>query len=137
MVMDNIFSTFNVSASGLVSQRKRLDFIANNIANINTTRTEAGGPYQPRDLIFSELLSSETDKLSGVNFEEVISTKDPKLVFDPSHPDANEDGYVAYPDINMIDEMVSMMQATRAYEANIQVITSAKAMMARSFEILK
>lgn len=135
--MDSVFNCFNVSSSGLASQRQRLDVIASNIANINTTRTPEGGPYKRKDVAFSEILSDEFGRFGGVALEEVETGSEPRKVFDPSHPDAAADGYVSYPDIDLVSEMVDMIHATRAYEANIQVLTSAKSMITKSFELLK
>lgn len=137
MMIDNVFSSIGISASGMTAQRRRLDFIANNIANVNTTRTPDGGPYKRKDVTFIEHLENYSGKLQGVDFQEAEINEDPKMVFDPSHPDANEEGYVAYPNINMVEEMVNMMSAVRAYEANVQVTTAAKDMITRSFDILR
>lgn len=138
MEIGSVFSSFGISSSALTAQRKRLDFIANNLANVNTTRTADGGPYKRQDIVFKEKAGDDVHSLGGVGFEEaVFKDIEPKRVFDPSHPDAKEDGFVEYPEINAVNEMVNMIQATRAYDANVQVFTSAKAMMTKAFDILK
>lgn len=129
------FSSIDISASGLFAQRKRLDAIANNIANATTTRTDAGGPYKKQEVIFKSRAAYEEGS-GGVEVEGVVeSAAPPKMIYDPSNPDAGPDGRVAMPDINIVDEMVDMITATRAYEANIQAIQSAKTMTAKALEI--
>ncbi len=145
--MDNFFSGFRVSGSGLSAQRTRLNTISSNIANINTTRTNEGGPYKKKDVIFQaipdtksfgEVLGvssprSEIDRVQVVDIQESKSM--PLLKYEPNHVDANKDGYVAYPNINMMEEMTNMMQATRAYEANVSALQAAKDMALASLEI--
>lgn len=125
-----MFSAFDVSTSGLVAQRARLNAISSNLANMSTTRNEAGelSPYQPRHVVFQTDDSVTTSgggsgvKVSSVQIADVA----PRLKHMPGHPDANEDGYVAFPNINMVTEFVDAMEATRAYEANIGVIETTK-----------
>lgn len=130
------FSSIDISASGLSAQRVRLDAIANNIANANTTRTDKGGPYKKQEVIF-RAHAGETDPTGGgVQVEAVVDSADPpKLVHDPSHPDADANGNVAMPNINMVEEMVDMISATRAYEANVQAISAARTMENKALEI--
>jgi len=136
-----IFSSMEISASGLTAERLRLETIANNLANINTTRTAEGGPYRRQTLVFAEKLKKAIGSPSkfrgaGVQVVEIVHDPgEPRLVYDPSHPDAREDGYVAYPDINVVNEMVDMITATRAYEANITAINAAKTMALKALEI--
>lgn len=138
MEIGSVFTSFGISSSALTAQRKRLDYIANNLANVNTTRTAEGGPFKRQDIVFTEKAGDDVSSLRGVDFEEAdLSDLKPKRVFDPSHPDAKEDGFVEFPDINVVNEMVNMIKATRAYDANIQVFTSSKAMMTKAFDILK
>ena len=129
------FSSIDISTSGLFAQRVRMDVIANNIANATTTRTESGGPYRKQEVIFRTHSSDDGDK-SGVEVEAIVeSTDPPKMVYDPSNPDAGADGMVAMPDVNIMEEMVDMIAATRAYEANVTAINSARAMVAKALEI--
>jgi len=145
--MSEFFSGFRVSGSGLSAQRTRLNSISSNIANINTTRTPQGGPYQKKEVVFQaipdaknfgEILSSANPKsqIERVQVVDVISdNKSPILKYEPNHPDANSEGYVAYPNINLMEEMTNMIQATRAYEANVSALQSAKDMALASLEI--
>ena len=122
----------------------RLELISSNLANINTTRTAEGGPYQRKDVVFKaaqtsfrSILDDElAGKTPGVSVDRIY--KDPRpfsLKFEPNHPDADASGYVAYPNINLIEEMVNMISATRSFEANISVLEAAKTMSMRSIEI--
>lgn len=138
------FDTMRISASGLTAERLRMDTIASNIANVNTTRTEDGGPYRRRTAVFQENLETEINKQTG-NLEKVgkgikavgIIEDDSPLqsVYDPSHPDANEDGYVMMPNVNILNEMVDMISATRAYEANVTAVNATKGMLLKALEI--
>lgn len=167
MKVDKLFSGLNVSALGLSAQRKRMNAIANNIANAETTRTEDGTPYRrkivsmqsagnqsfvnafeaqtsaiPLDVTESGHLPTgqfqfrEVESLpGGVEANEVEDSSDFKLIHDPTHPDADENGYVKMPNVNIVTEMVDMMSASRAYEANITVINAQKQMAKDSLEI--
>lgn len=144
-----VFSSFEISGSGLTAQRLRMDVVANNIANVNTTRTAAGGPYQRQRVVFEPRreeaqfllpLAGEAKQRQrlGQGVRVVAVAPDPsapKMVYDPGHPDANAQGYVAMPNITLVNEMVDMISATRAYEANIAAINSAKSMAAKALEI--
>lgn len=146
-----LFNSFAISASGLTAERLRMDVISNNIANVNTTRTEAGGPYQRQRVIFEprgEKLNFmfpaifEKNKMikqfQGVRVTGITDDPNPpKLVYEPGHPDANADGYVAMPNVNIVKEMVDMISATRAYEANVTSLNSAKQMAAKALDILR
>jgi len=130
------FSSIDISASGLYAQRKRMDVIANNIANATTTRTEKGGPYRKQEVVFQAHSGKYEPGNGGVEVEAVVESADPpKMVYDPSHPDAGPDGMVAMPNVNIIEEMVDMITATRAYEANVQAINAARLMAAKALEI--
>lgn len=139
----DIFSAFKISASGLSAQRIRMNVIASNLANINTTRTPEGGPYKKKGVVFAavpvfrELLDSELGKnLKGVKAVNIVESKNqPIQVFDPSHPDADDKGYVYMPNINSIEEMINMLSAARSYEANITAINAAKNMAVKALEI--
>ncbi|HDP69606.1 MAG TPA: flagellar basal body rod protein FlgC [Actinobacteria bacterium] len=127
----SLFSTFDVSASGLTANRVWMDTIANNVSNINTTRTPEGGPYKRQQVVLSSKGTGEGVRVAGI----VRNEGQPRLVYDPQHPDADESGYVAMPDINIVTEMVNMVAATRAYEANVTVIGAAKSMSMKALEI--
>lgn len=139
-----IFDTMRISASGLTAERLRMDTIASNIANVNTTRTEEGGPYRRKVAVFRENLETEINKQTG-NIERVsrgvkavgVVEDDSPLqsVYDPGHPDADEKGYVMMPNVNILNEMVDMIAATRAYEANVTAINATKSMMLKALEI--
>lgn len=138
--MDLLSPTLEISGSGLRAQRLRLDAIASNLANATTTHTEEGGPYKRRSVVlapdvlesdFGSTLAALSDEgaRSGVRVAEIVSDEsEPRKVFEPGHPDADADGYVAYPNINQVTEMVDLMTATRAYEANVQAINATKRM---------
>jgi flagellar basal-body rod protein FlgC len=140
----DFFTAFDISASGLSSQRVRLNTISSNLANINTTRTPEGGPYRRKDVVFSAVEQKNSfdnmlkDKVKAVKVEEVIEDSRPfKFVYDPYHPDANKDGYVSYPNIDMVEEMVNMMSASRLYEANINAIKTTNKMAQKALLIGK
>jgi flagellar basal-body rod protein FlgC len=142
--MDFLIS-LKVSASGLTAQRTRMDIIASNLANINTTRTPEGGPYRKKSPVFTAVIAGNlsdasrlqvVDNLREVRVTDIVEDKrEPKMVFDPSHPDANTGGYVAMPNVNLMEEMVDMISATRAYEANITAISNSKSMAQRALDI--
>lgn len=134
-----MFDNFKVSASGMEAQRVRLNAIASNLANVNTTRGENGEPYRKKDVVFEAVSASPsgTDKgLVPVKVKGVIKDQRPfKVVHSPGHPDADKDGNLKLPNINPIEEMVNMLSAIRAYESNIQAFKSSKDMMAKALEI--
>lgn len=141
----SMFRVFRIAASGLTAERLRMDTIANNLANANTTRTEEGGPYRRQVPVFAPILDravSRGGRLghgstgAGVQVVGVMSDPSPpRLVYDPQHPDANADGYVEMPNVHVVKEMVDLITATRAYEANIAALNSAKSMAQRALEI--
>lgn len=138
MAIRALFSVLDISASGLTAQRRKIDIIANNIANANTTRTPEGGPYKRKYISFVPKIDPETGQEMGVEIGQIYTDPTaPRMVYDPSHPDANEKGYVVFPNVNIIREMVDMIQATRAYEANITVLNATKDMIMKSLEIAK
>jgi flagellar basal-body rod protein FlgC len=138
-MLDNI-SAIDVATGGIRAQRIRMNIIANNIANAQTTRTAEGGPFRRQLALFKgESLGQQfnTDKF-GVSVTKVMDDTSPfRQVYDPGHPDANEDGIVLYPNVNLSVEMINMLSAQRAYEANIDVITSSKRMGAKALEIIQ
>ncbi|MEM8864202.1 MAG: flagellar basal body rod protein FlgC [Planctomycetota bacterium] len=135
-----MYSAFDVSTSGLVAQRTRLNAISSNLANISTTRDEYGqaNPYQPRFVTFAtDAGVSTSGGGNGVRVATVEhSAEPPNMKYQPGHPDANQDGYVAYPSIDMTTEMVDALEATRAYEANIGVIEITKDLGAQTLRII-
>jgi flagellar basal-body rod protein FlgC len=145
--MADFMSGLRVSASGMAAQRMRMNTISSNIANINTTRTPEGGPYRRKDVVFEsmpdarnfgEILGADSPKadIQRVQVTDVLSDKKaPLMKYEPDHPDANADGYVAYPNINLMEEMTNMIQATRSYEANVSTLQAAKDMAMSSLEI--
>lgn len=131
----------------MAAQRARMNSISSNIANINTTRTPEGGPYRRKDVVFTAMPDAKS-------FGDILSVNDPKadfnrvqvtdvvydkkapiLKYDPTHPDANEEGYVAFPNVNLMEEMTNMIQASRSYEANVQAIQATKDMALSALEI--
>jgi len=131
----------------MAAQRARMNTISSNLANINTTRTAEGGPYRRKDVVFTampdtksfgEVLNVDDPKadFSRVQVTDVVyDKKAPLLKYEPHHPDANEEGYVAYPNINMMEEMTNMVQAQRSYEANVQAVQATKDMALSALEI--
>jgi flagellar basal-body rod protein FlgC len=117
----DIFKSMNIAATALTAERLRMDVIANNIANANTTRTKKGGPYIRQRVIFEE---RKQGGVRVVSIEEDPSP--PRLVYDPHHPDADKEGYVRFPNVDILHEMVDMITATRAYEANCATIRCAR-----------
>ena len=137
------------AGSALTAQRLRMDVISSNLANSEATSTPEGGPYKRERVVFGPVLRDSLSKLSssadsiangamngGVEVKRIVQDDEaPRLVFDPTHPDANEDGFVAYPNVDMITEMTDMLSASRSYEANITIVNVAKAMAQRALEI--
>jgi len=164
MKLENMFTALNISASGLSAQRKKLDAISSNIANINTTRTEDGTPYQrkvvevrakeipsferylqqtrlqltvtrPEHIPLKKIITNRPTAESGVEAEVKSVKQDYRKVYDPNHPDADENGYVYYPNINVVSEMVDMITASRAYEANLNLIETSKRLAKETLNI--
>lgn len=134
----NLFRSFDISASGMSAERLRMDTIANNLANVNTTRTAQGGPYRRQMVLFEERLAEVLGqaKGAGVRVRAIVEDDDPpRLEYNPSHPDADERGYVHLPNVNVVTEMVDMINASRAYEANVTAINAAKSMALKALEI--
>ncbi len=146
-----LFQSFNISASGMTAQQFRADIIAENLANVNTTRTEAGTTYRRKVVSFQEKGVNRFDRYltesrkrgshigNGVKVVEVIedTTSDFIMEYDPSHPDADENGYVSYPNVNLVTEMTNLIDASRAYEANITAFDASKAMAQAGLQIGK
>ncbi|EAJ0057560.1 flagellar basal body rod protein FlgC [Campylobacter jejuni] len=159
-------SDFDISGYGLSAQRFRMSVISSNIANVNTTRTAEGGPYRRREVIFKatdfdKLLNEQINKdnnflkyenplndpnspeeakpaIQSVVVDKVVrDDKDFRMKYDPSHPDANAEGYVAYPNVNPVIEMADLIEATRAYQANVSAFTSAKTIAQSAIDLLR
>lgn len=130
-----LISTLRVSSSGLSAERLRMDLIADNLANANTTRTPDGQPYRRKVAIFQPITPTPSMP-GGVRVAQIAEdTTPPRLVYEPGHPDADANGYVAYPNVDIVHEMVDMITASRAYEANIQAFNAAKNMFMRTIDI--
>lgn len=142
-----MLDSLNISASGLTAQRLRMDIISENIANIDTTKTESGGPYKRKMVVFASkgqnnfkdiLVKNLTDPkyMGGVEATQIVEDEEGfKLVYDPEHPDADADGYVKMPNVDTLKETVDMMEAYRAYQANITALNTAKQMAVKALEI--
>ena len=140
----SVFQSMQVSSSALRAQSTRLNTISSNLANINSTSTPEGGPYREKSVIFrstnsqfdQHLRTSLKDPNQGVRVERIVESHDPpKEVYNPSHPQANEEGYVQKPDINLVEEMTDMQAAVRSYEANVTSIKSAQRMARQALQI--
>lgn len=156
----SMFTAFNISATGMTAQQLRTDVISQNIANANTTRTSDGTPYVRKAVVFTEKTLSEATGVrgasaSGSSFASVLknvrngtigdgvkvtsvyedTTTDMEMVYDPSHPDADENGYVTYPNVNVIQEMTDLIDASRSYEANISAFNASKTMANKGLSI--
>jgi flagellar basal-body rod protein FlgC len=122
--------SIDVSASALSAQRQRMDIIAQNIANAETTRTPQGGPYRRQQVVFT------LDEQGGVEVTQVVEDpRPPRLVYQPGHPDADAAGYVALPNVNLVEEMVDMISAMRSYEANVTAVNAAKTLAERALDL--
>jgi flagellar basal-body rod protein FlgC len=144
----DLFTAMNTSSSALTAERTRMNLISSNLANINTTRTPEGGPYKRKDAIFAatplvdgfgRTLDGAANKyLKQVSVAEIVEDKNPpRMQYDPSHPDADPQGYVAMPNVNVVEEMADMITATRVYEANVMSAQAAKNMALKTLEISK
>jgi flagellar basal-body rod protein FlgC len=144
-----LFQAFDISASGMTAERFRTDIIAENVANVNTTRTEDGTPYRRKIVTFSEKtdntfrdVMAKTNRFHGGNGVKVSKvTEDDEtdyiMEYDPSHPDADENGYVSYPNVNIVTEMTNLIDASRAYEANVTAFNAVKGMAQSGLQVGK
>jgi len=148
----SLFTAISISASGLEAQRSRAEIITENLANADTTRTPEGGPYKRKDTVFtsspvsysfSEALSAASGQGAsgqslGVSVSDItIDDRDPERRYMPGHPDADKEGYVAFPRVDPAEEMVDLMSASRGYQANIAAISAVKDMIARSIDLFR
>ncbi len=147
----SFWSSLKISSSALFAQRLRLDTISNNVANAETTKTENGQPYQRKDVVFTannkvpflanlmltnRSIGEKALNLQGVKVAEIKTDTTPgETVYDPTHVDADENGYVTYPNVNLAIEMTNMLSATRSYEANLSMVEAAKTMANKAIEI--
>ena len=141
-----IFNSFDISASGMTAQRLRSDTISQNIANVNTTNTGDGKPYVRKTVVFQEKDATSFDKVllaaqgtvgSGVKVSAIVEDNDNDFImkYEPSHPDADENGYVTYPNVNIVEEMTNLIDASRAFEANVTAFDASKSMAMKALEI--
>jgi flagellar basal-body rod protein FlgC len=144
----SLFSSIDVSASGMSAQRARAELLVENLANSETTRTPEGGPYRRKDVVFaedpsvssfsSELNSALGSGASGVTVSDtIVDDSEPYRRYMPNHPDADKDGYVAFPKINPAEDMVDLMGASRSYEANVAAISAVKDMIQKSLDLFR
>ncbi|MBQ7214574.1 MAG: flagellar basal body rod protein FlgC [Synergistaceae bacterium] len=136
-----IFDSVEIAGSSLTAHRLWLDTISSNLANINTTRTKAGGPYKRKVPVFAEMLDNTIGGYHDIGGVRVLDiTEDqgaPRMVYQPDHPDANAEGYVAYPNVNLVREMTDMLVASRAYEANLSVVTTGRDMWNGALDVIR
>ncbi|HOK62335.1 MAG TPA: flagellar basal body rod protein FlgC [Soehngenia sp.] len=142
----SVFKSLQINASGLSLERLKMDIISTNIANVNTTRAENGEAYRKKIVVFSENLEKEINRISGVTKKVSSGVKvdgieedesEFRIVYDPTHPDADENGYVQLPNVNIVDEMVSLINTQRAYEANVTCLNANKAILKKALDISK
>lgn len=142
----DLFTSMQTSSSALTAERTRMNLISSNLANANTTRTPEGGPYKRKDAVFAAtpvegrfgktLDDAARQQVRQVAVTEIVEDKnDPRLQYDPGHPDANAQGYVALPNVNVVEEMADMINSTRVYEANVAAAQAAKNMALKTLEI--
>ena len=144
-----LFQAFDICASGMTAQRFRTDIIAENVANVNTTRTEDGTPYRRKMVTFAErdkdtfytLFANKTRQYggNGVKVAKILDDEETDYImkYDPSHPDADENGYVSYPNVNIVQEMTDLIDASRGYEANVTAFNSVKSMAQSGLQVGK
>lgn len=146
----SVFGALDTSASGMTAERLRTDIIAQNIANVNTTRDADGNVYRRKLVVFEEkqknsftdvlnsALGSRTNSSKGVKVSQIVEDEsEGRMVYDPSHPDANDEGYVMYPNVNTVTEMTDLIDASRAFEANVTAFNATKSMALKALEIGK
>jgi len=143
----SLFSVLSIGASGMAAQRARAELLVENLANAETTRTPEGGPYRRKDVVFestpvaspfASVFDTQIQAAGGVAVADVVTdNSDPERRYQPGHPDADADGYVAFPRVNPAEDMVDLMGAARSYEANVAAIGAVKDMIQRSIDLLK
>jgi flagellar basal-body rod protein FlgC len=139
--MSGLFGIFGITGSGMAAERTRMDVIASNLANADTTRTANGQPYRRKEVVLEAAPATGTsfsDQLAGVQVAGIVDDTSPgKKVYDPGHPDADANGYVTLPNVNPVTEMVDLITASRGYEADVQALQSAKTLFSSTIDILK
>ncbi|RUM87158.1 MAG: flagellar basal body rod protein FlgC [Thermodesulfatator sp.] len=134
----NLFTALRIASTGLTAQRVRLNIASMNLANAQVTRTAAGGPYRAKDVILEAVPLEEDPALAEVQVKEIVDDPSPfKEVYDPHHPDADERGMVKYPNVDVLTEMVELLSAGRAYEANLTVITLTRDLAVKTLDLLR
>lgn len=144
----SVFDSMRASARGMTAQRLRMDTISQNIANVNTTRTDNGQPYRRKTVVFEEISGAknfnrilhnylnEYSSGGGVKVTKIVEDNKPFIsVYDPSHPDANKDGYVLMPNVNVVEEMTNLISTNRSYEANVTAMNASKGMLVKALDI--
>jgi len=133
--MSSLFNVFNISGSAMSAQAQRLNAVASNLANADSTTSANGKPYKAKQVVFSAI-PTNSPEASGVKVEKVIEdTAPPKMVYEPKNPMADEKGYVAMPNVNVTEEMVNMISASRAYQNNVETMNAAKSMLLKTLSI--
>jgi flagellar basal-body rod protein FlgC len=142
----SLFSALSVGASGMAAERARAELLVENMANAETTRTPEGGPYRRKDVVFesgsvespfSSIFSTQLESPTGVAISAIVTdTSEPERRYMPGHPDADKDGYVAFPKMNPAEDMVDLMDSARSYEANVAAMGAVKDMIQRSIDLL-
>ena len=141
----SLFAALQVSASGLGAQRTRAEMLVENMANAETTRTPQGGPYRRKDVVFATQIQSspfsavfQNELATGVTVDRVVEDmRDPEQRYQPGHPDADANGYVAFPRLNPAEEMVDLLNSSRSYQANVSAMTAVKDMLTHSIDLLR
>lgn len=133
----SLFNIFNVAGSGMSAQSQRLNTVASNVANADSVTSSTGQPYRAKQVVFSAVpLAGAASTATGVKVQKVTEdTSPPKMLFDPKHPMADEKGYVAMPNVNVVEEMVNMISATRSYQTNVDTMNAAKSMLLKTLTI--
>ncbi len=141
----SLFTSLQVSASGMAAQRTRAEMLVENMANAETTRTPEGGPYRRKDVVFSSQQQAspfsavfQNEMAQGVNVADVVTDdRPPEMRYMPGHPDADANGYVAFPRMNPAEEMVDLLNTSRSYQGNVAAMTAVKDMINKSIDIMK
>ena len=140
----DFFTSMDISASALAAERTRMNLISSNLANVNSTRSADGGPYRRKDAVFTSAPApgsfgaalSKASQARGVEVTQIVEDQNPpRLQYEPNHPDADQAGYVAYPNINVVEEMADMISASRSYEANVTAAQAAKSMALKTLDL--
>ena len=144
---NDLFTSMKIAASGMTAQRTRVDVVAENLANAESTRTSSGGPYRRRMVVlqtqsanpsFQDVFSSQQNQDAGVKVQSIVQDPSPfRQVYDPSHPDANAKGIVSYPNVNSVQEMADLTGASRGYESDVSVLQASKRMFMKTLGLLR